>query len=340
MLDCIDPTLAGFHVARHVGEEHREKFQVAYLGEVDGNHSMDVEALAPALLAFGKLIRAANAELNRDRATVTVLVDSEFEHKCFLINFEMLQVVLDQVKDFLNDEGVKHASDVLQKLGVLAGTVTTGVFGYLKWRNGRKVESVLQVNNSPGAVVIKLEGEGHTLQIGKDVLRLAQNPQVLEAIEGTLAPIKEYGEAQAIEFRRDDKPLASYKEADVKAIIASCEDPTGEEPLEVAGDETKIVTAVLYAHGPVFDIKAPNWRFLYKKKPIYADIRETKIAKDAVKRGGSFMNDRYKVKLEITQPPEKAEPRYKITEVLEFTPAEQQIGMNLRSARKKRLSSK
>ena len=66
----------GNRVAEHIGEEYREKFQVAYLGDVDGDHSMDVEALAPALLAFGKLIRAANAELNRDRATMRVLVDS------------------------------------------------------------------------------------------------------------------------------------------------------------------------------------------------------------------------------------------------------------------------
>ena len=59
-----------------------------------------------------------------------------------------------------------------------------------------------------------------------------------------------------------------------------------------------MVKAVLYSHGPVFDVKAPNWRFLYRNKSIYADIRETNIAKDAVKRGGSFMNDRYKVRME------------------------------------------
>jgi hypothetical protein len=73
---------------------------------------------------------------NLNRTTMKVLVDSEFEHKCFLINFETLQTVLDKVKDFLNDEGVKKAGDVLQKIGVLGGTVATGVFGYLRWRNG------------------------------------------------------------------------------------------------------------------------------------------------------------------------------------------------------------
>ncbi len=316
-------------------EQNRERFQVAYVGDDDNNHSMDVETLAPVLIAFGKLIRAANSELNQNRATMKVLVDSEFEHKCFLINFETLQTILNTVKDFLNDEGVKHAADVLQKVGVTAGSAAAGLFGYLKWRNGRKVESVQEVNNSPGAVVIKIEGEGHTLQMGKDVFRLSQNPEVLEAVEGTLAPIKDHGEARAIEFRKDDKPVVAYRENDVKAIIASCEDPGGAEPEEREEEKPKVVTAVLYAHGPVFDVKAPNWRFLYRKKAIYADIRETKIAKDAVKRGGSFMNDRYKVKMEVTPATDKVEPRYKIIEVLEFTPAEQQINMKLRAAKKK-----
>jgi hypothetical protein len=86
----------------------------------------------------------------------------------------------------------------------------------------------------------------------------------------------------------------------------------------------------------VFDVKAPNWRFMYKRKPIYADIKETTIARDAVKRGGSFMNDRYKVKMDITPAEtEDGTPHYKITEVLEFAPAERQIPLPLKKARAK-----
>ena len=52
------------------GEITRQAFHVAYVGESADDHSMDVEALAPALLAFGKLVRAANREINGDRASV------------------------------------------------------------------------------------------------------------------------------------------------------------------------------------------------------------------------------------------------------------------------------
>jgi hypothetical protein len=296
---------------------------------------MDVEALGPALLAFGQLIRAANTELNQNRATMKVLVDSRFEHKCFLINFETLQTILETVKDFLNDEGVKHAADVLQKVGVTAGTTAAGLFGYLKWRNGRKVESAQEVKDSPAAVVVKVEGDDNTVVIGSDVFRLSKNPEVLEAVEGTLAPIAQK-EANVIEFRKADKPLVRFQESDVKAIVASCEDPGGVEVTEQEDEKPKTVTAVLYSHGPVFEPKAPNWRFLYRKKPIYADIRGTNIAKEAVKRGGSFMNDRYRVKMEVTPPnDEHPEARYKIVEDLDFTPGEQQMNMKLRAAKKK-----
>lgn len=315
-------------------KQNRERFQVAYIGDDENDHSMDVEALGPALLAFGQLLRAANTELNRNRATMKVLVDSRFEHKCFLINFETLQTILDTAKNFLNDEGVKHAADVLQKVGVTAGTAATALFGYLKWRNGRKIESAQEVTHAPGAVVIKVEGDNNTIQIGSDVFRLSQNPQVLEAVEGTLAPI-ENKEAKAIEFRNDDKRFASFKGNDIKAIVASCEGPGDIETVDEAEEEPKVITATLYSHGPVFEPKAPNWRFLYRKKPIYADIKSTSIAKDAVKRGGSFMNDRYRVKMEVTPPnDEHTETHYKIIEVLEFTPAEQQINMKLRAAKK------
>lgn len=69
----------------------RKEFSVAYSGKArEEDHSIDVESLAPALLAFGKLIREANSEANGKSATSKVFVISDFEHKCFNINFEVV----------------------------------------------------------------------------------------------------------------------------------------------------------------------------------------------------------------------------------------------------------
>jgi hypothetical protein len=51
------------------------------------------------------------------------------------------------------------------------------------------------------------------------------------------------------------------------------------------------------------------------------------------------MNDRYKVMMDITTT-DDGTPHYKIVEVLEFAPAEQQIGMALRPGGKKKASKK
>jgi len=323
-----------------VSESHRA-FQVAYVGADPDDHTMDSEELGPALLAFGKLIRAANTELNEDRATVKVLVNSHFEHKCFNINFEAVQV-LNTLRDFLSDkETVESITSILKHLGIIAtagGVIGGGLFAYLKWRKGRKI---VKVENSPNAVIVHVEGDNNVIQLDKSVFQLSQNREVLQAVDWTVAPVK-HGVETAIEFRDFENPVSVLKKDDVDEIMASVDAPLN--PIDVPvekEDEPKIVTATLYVYGPVFDPKAPNWRFLYQKKPIYADIRETSIAADAVRRGGAFVNDRYKVKMEVT-PPDTADgaPHFKILQVLEFTPADQQISMALRKPRKKQAAAK
>jgi hypothetical protein len=46
------------------GDVSRHAFQVVYDGGPASLHTMDVETLAPALLAFGRLIRESNTVLN------------------------------------------------------------------------------------------------------------------------------------------------------------------------------------------------------------------------------------------------------------------------------------
>ena len=49
---------------------------------------------APALLALGDLIKRANARVNGDMAKVNLIVQSDFEHKCFQVNLELVQSIL------------------------------------------------------------------------------------------------------------------------------------------------------------------------------------------------------------------------------------------------------
>ena len=109
--------------------------------------------------------------------------------------------------------------------------------------------------------------------------------------------------AKRIEFREADAPTTVLDEADVKAIEASTSSGHAlPAPPPIEKPRTQTVTATLYTYAPVFDVKAPNWRFHYRNKPTYADIKGTTIARDAVSRGKSSMDDRYKVRMEIAPP--------------------------------------
>jgi len=269
-----------------------------------------------------------------------VLVTSDFEHKCFNVNFEVVQSILQHLKTLLQDDNVQTATKLLQTIGIIgsAGTAVATLFGFLKWKQGRKLESVKRISDvtSTGSVVlqIQIEGDGNSIQIPENVLRLAENEKVLRAIKETLQPIESH-EAERIEFREADQPFYVYDGEAARAIVRSCD--AGPDSIQVVPEliaAPKTIAATLYSYGPVFDAKARNWRFKYQRKPIYADVFETNIAKDAVRRGGSFMNDRYRVRMEVTPPAtEDGTPHYKIIEVLDFTPAERQTSLPLRGKR-------
>lgn len=327
------------------GEIERKGFQVAYFGETPDDHSLDVEALAPALLGFGRLIRESNSVLNGDKAKITVMVTSDFEHKCFHINFEVLQLVYEKIGTLLQEDYVKTAKDILQIIGVVRSAGAASLLDYLKWKKDKPVEKIDGVSHAaaPSLITINIVGNDNSINITPDVLKLAEDRNVLDAVKETLAPIEMNG-AERIEFRENGQPLASIDKSEAHQIIRSF-DMASTLPEEIAHKRVPdTVAATLYVYSPVFDAKAKRWRFLYKRnKHIYADISETSIATDAIKRGGSFMNDRYRVRMEVTEPDtDDGEPHFKINQVLEFTPAPQQASLQLPKprTRKAKASSK
>lgn len=309
------------------GDMSRQSFQVAYDGDSD-THSMEVQELAPALLAFGRLVREANAELNGKRAMVKVLVKSDFEHKCFNINFEVVQSVLDTIVSFLQSEEIKSARQILVDLGIIGGGGGLGLFGYLRLKKNRPVSEVKD-SDSRGIVIVQF-GDGNVANVSRDAILLSKSAKIRTALEGALAPIGTDG-IKKISFKEDEKELVSVDENDAKDIISSFDIST--TPLAAEGKaDPDTITAWLRVYSPVYDEGADKWRFLYGDHPIYADISETTIAHDAIARGGALINDLYKVKLEVIQHLTKGgnlRPEYKVLEVVDFRAAPQQTALPL-----------
>ena len=180
----------------------RQNFSVAYDGEDRQNdHTIDVETLAPALLAFGKMLREANTEINGKKSKSNILVSSDFEHKCFQINFELAVSLYEQVRSLLGSEPVSTAKEVLEWVGLLkpAGVGAGGYvsyLAYLKWRNGRNAVVATQVDQSDsGTVTLAIEGDatGANIQVTQNVYNLGENPRMLKATRDAFDPIGQDG---------------------------------------------------------------------------------------------------------------------------------------------------
>jgi hypothetical protein len=104
---------------------------IAYDGKAVRAGLMDVQDLAPALLASGKLIQKANTLLNGERSHVEVKVRSDFRRGSFLVNLHVDQGLLEQARQFLlAHPHIKEAKDILDILFFYAGLPSAAVGDY------------------------------------------------------------------------------------------------------------------------------------------------------------------------------------------------------------------
>ena len=320
---------------RTVIDVSRKAFSVAYDGpDKASDHTIDVDMLAPALLAFGRLVREANKEINGTAATVRVMVVSDFEHKCFNVNFDVVLTIYEQVKQLLGIQEVREAKDILEWLDIIkvagGGVVTAlGYLGFLRFRKGRPIEDVSQITDSDqsGMVAVKIEGEKNHVHIHNHTWNLANNPKALAAARDALSPIGSDGFDNMV-LRDGEAIVGRIEKGEADDIISSCAAGIKEaKDITPHVDET---TAWLTVYSPVYEAKAESWRFRLGQEIIYADISQTTISQDAITRGGALIDDTYQVRLEITTPEAASrkakKPSYKVLKVLRFiasTPSSQ-----------------
>lgn len=307
----------------------RHAFSVAYNGDGrEDNHSIEVEALAPALIAFGKLIREANTEINGKKAIANVKVVSDFEHKCFQINFELALSFFEQVKILIGADDVVAAKTILEWLGLIStGTVgTLSYLGYLKWKRGRAASDIrVSDQDGSGNITVTIAGDKNPVVVNHHVYRLSTNPKALKATRDAFLPVGRDG-FDRLEIHEDSHVVDVIDSNEIRDILSSCTTGVVEADEDIEPD-VSVTPAWLSVYSPVYDSEAKNWEFRYGNEIIEVDITSTGIAADTVARGVAPMNDSYQVRLEVTTTPVKegsrAKPRrtYKILEVVTFIPA-------------------
>lgn len=298
---------------------------------------MDVADLAPALLALGELIKRANFAVNGDASKVNLIVQSDFEHKCFQVNLELVQSILSAIGSFLTDEHkLKNAQTIAGWLGLVGVPSTAiGLFAYLVRRKGKEIESVKPVatdettiatSDSHGTVAVKFkgDGDGNTVIVNQNVYLLGEDPAVREYAAKVVAPLKRKG-IDTLQFNPETPTKgALITKSDADAIIVGRAELREKE--EESFDPQSII-AHLQISRPDFEPQAKVWRFRYGEKTITVDISETDIAEQVRARGSVWLADTWRVRMLVTEKRTASgnyKNDYKISEVLEFIPAPRQ----------------
>ena len=187
-----------------MSELHKD-FKLSFSGLAVENGEIDVNELAPALLAFGDLIQISNRAVNGESSKMTVKVKAT-SHGSFEVLLTVIQdtsflIHIQELLDFAknNKEGIESASNLVDLL-FNTGKVVTGVAGavtvtsiglfkllqFLKGKNSDKIE-----HNDDKTVQFHV---GDNVFITHHyVYQLATNPQVREASEKAIKPLKSEG---------------------------------------------------------------------------------------------------------------------------------------------------
>lgn len=222
----------------------QEEIVVRYDGPALQEHAMDVEALAPALLALADLCKSVNEKYNGERASVNLLIRADVEQQCFQIKFQLFQTVLKSVRSLLDDEKITTAKEIFEWLGILKGPAL-GLFGLLKGLKGRQPDQItMTVENGNNVAQINVQGDVYIAD--PRAVELLKDSKILTDAAKVTAPNLREG-YDNLEFRQNGRTVESFTKEDARAIAemrASSIEPTSVLPESTVRATVKIRRAV------------------------------------------------------------------------------------------------
>ena len=263
---------------------------------------MDVQQLGPALLSVGDLCREANAAVyGSDAPDVNVHVRANFEEGCFDITFDLIQA-MKEISTIIKTSKAVDAKTLLEWLGLIGGgstTVSGSLWAFLKWKKGRKIESVEKKDDKNGTINynVTVVGDGNTVQISSPVYKLITSSRVRSAQRGLASPLKQEG-IDSVEVREGGKRINELTKEEYKAgafdILEG--EVVGEEPLE-----PQEFNCVLVIRAPVFS-QGAKWQFWMGTQKLSATIGDDSFVRRVFAGGERFgVGDRLHVRLRLTQ---------------------------------------
>ncbi len=137
------------------------EFSIAFEGKVFDNGEIAVNDLAPALLALGEVVQAANKVVNGDRTEARLTMRAT-DHGSFsvLLNLDvsMAGAVLDMLDAVVDSpDRVVAANQLLELIlngGKIGGTMAVGLFFAIKFMRGKKPDKVSSNDNGTTTITV------------------------------------------------------------------------------------------------------------------------------------------------------------------------------------------
>ncbi len=175
----------------------KAQFQLAYDGPALRAGAMDVNELAPSLLAIGDLVHTANRNLNGERAEVSVRVKSDFRKGSFEIALLLDQSLLEHAKTLLFPTGIFGAGALVTLLfGTEAGKkgvsgVTDNVLDLWKKLKSEKPKQIIE--DAARGVSIVVTGDGNEINVNPAAVNLYREETIRTAVERVVRPLVQPG---------------------------------------------------------------------------------------------------------------------------------------------------
>ncbi len=181
---------------------------------------MDVQDLAPALLALGHIIQTANQKFNGDAAAIRVLVNADIEQRCFQIDISLVQSIIEHTRTLFASDAIKTAEDIAKFVGITAGA-TVSLFKLAKWLGGRPegAGTTLTTKAGDGSTVIIVNGDGNSITVPREVHELAADQSVWEDMKGVARPLTKRG-YDSLSFLEGETKAESLTSYEAQALLA------------------------------------------------------------------------------------------------------------------------